>query len=340
MNRSIRFAAAFVAAPLLVLAACGGDDDDTSSDDTSDGGSESGGDTLSVVASFYPLAEAAERVGGDLVEVTNLTPAGTEPHDLELTPDQVDQLLDADLVLYLGEGFQPAVAEIVEDQRDGPSIDLLATVEVEEGAAEALEEEEHGHEGEEGEEGEEHAEEEEAHSEVDPHFWLSPQLFVDAVGEVEGALAEERPDDATTFEENAAAYTDELTTLDGEAETALATCERDTIVTSHAAFYYLADRYGLTQLPIAGLSPETEPDADRIAELADTIEAEGITTVFYETLVSPEVAETLANEAGVETAVLNPLEGLTEEQVDEGETYATVMQQNIDALTGALGCTA
>lgn len=339
MNRTIRTATALAIAPILVLAACGDDDD---SAETGGGGGD--GDAVQVVASFYPLAEAAERVGGDRVEVTNLTPAGTEPHDLELSTDQVDAILDADLVLYLGEGFQPAVSEIVEDQRDGPSIDLLASVDLEAGASEALEAEEEagGHgaeeEGAEGEGEEEHAEEEEEHSELDPHFWLNPQLFTDAVGDVEGALAEASPDDASTFEANAATYTEELTALDGEIEGALASCARDDIVTSHAAFHYLAQRYGLTHLPIAGLSPENEPDADRIAELTDTIEAEGITTVFYETLVSPEVAETLAREAGVETAVLNPIEGLTEDQADAGDDYASVMRANLAALTAALDC--
>jgi zinc transport system substrate-binding protein len=327
VNRTMHMATAIVTVPLLVLAACG-DDDDAS-------GGGGGGDRLQVVASFYPLAEAAQRVGSEHVEVTNLTPAGTEPHDLELDPDQVDAILDADVVLYLGEGFQPAVAEIVEDQRDGTSVDLLSTVDLDEGASEALEEEEgEVHEGEEdehaGEEGGEHA--------VDPHFWLDPQRFADAVGEVEAALAEASSADAATFESNAAAYAGELSALDAEIERALSSCERDQIVTSHAAFHYLAERYGLTQLPISGLSPESEPDADRIAELTDLIEEQGITTVFYETLVSPDVAEALAREADVDTAVLNPIEGLTDEQVDAGDDYGSVMRQNLAALGDALGC--
>ena len=156
---------------------------------------------------------------------------------------------------------------------------------------------------------------------------------------VEAALADLLPDDAETLGTNAQDYTDDLATLDEEFESGLADCERDQVVTSHAAFFYLADRYGLTQLPIAGLSPESEPDGDRLAELTDRIEAEGITTVFYETLVSPDVAETLAREAGVETAVLNPLEGLTQEELDAGDDYSSVMRDNLDALTGALGCT-
>jgi zinc transport system substrate-binding protein len=284
-----------------VLAGCGDDDP--------------GGGAVSVVASFYPVAEVAERVGGDRVDVSNLTPAGTEPHDLELTPDQVADVEDADVVLYLGEGFQPALSEIA-GRRDEGSFDLLEEIPLEAGAADALEEE----------------------TDVDPHFWLDPQLMITAVDEVEAALSEVSPDDAATFAANAEEYKDELTALDDELATGLGSCERDQIVTSHAAFHYLAKRYGLTQLPITGLSPEAEPDPARLAELADQIESEGITTVFYETLVSPDVAETLAREADVEAAVLNPIEGLTQEQIDAGDDYASVMRDNLAALQEALGC--
>lgn len=323
----IRSPAVAVVALLLSGAACGGD---------SEGGNEPRASaTVEVVASFYPLAEAAARLGGDRVEVRNLTPAGTEPHDLELTPDQVDDLEDADLILYLGQGFQPAVAAIA-GRRETGAVDLLEEIGLRRGAADALDAEEHG-----GDSAERDAEDEhddDAESGLDPHFWLDPQRMVQAVDVVEAELAALSPDDAATFAENAARYTDELVDLDRAFETGLAQCERDEIVTSHAAFFYLADRYGLTQTPIAGLSPEVEPDASRIADLSDRIEAEGITTVFYETLVSPEVAETLADEAGVATAVLNPLEGLSERRLEAGDDYTSVMRENLDSLTEALGC--
>ena len=306
---SIPRAVALALVPVVALgtvAACGDDDSDSAG---------SGGDAISVVASFYPVAEAAEQVGGDRVDVNNLTPAGTEPHDLELAPDQVADLEDADVVLYLGQGFQPAVAEIA-DRRDAAAFDLLDEIQLETGASAALEEE----------------------SDLDPHFWLDPQLMITAVDEIEAALSEASPDDAATFRANAQAYEDELTALDDEFATGLGSCERDQIVTSHAAFHYLAERYGLTQLPITGLSPEAEPDPARLADLADQIESEGITTIFYETLVSPDVAETLAREAGVDAAVLNPIEGLTQDQVDAGDDYASVMRDNLAALQEALGC--
>jgi zinc transport system substrate-binding protein len=294
---------------IAVAAACGDDDD---------GGGAGGGDDggLQVVASFYPLAEAAEKVGGDRVEVTNLTPAGVEPHDLEIDPDQVDRILDADVVLYLGEDFQPAVADIAGDV-DG-AVDLLATLDLDEASAD---------------DGDGHDE-----GAVDPHFWLDPTLMSEAVGRIEEALADASPDDADTFAANAEAYADELTVLDDEMAAALDSCESDQIVTSHAAFHYLAERYGLTQVAVSGLSPEAEPDPDRLGELADLIEDENITTVFYETLVAPDVAETLAREADVDTAVLNPLEGLSDDEVEAGDDYQSVMRANLAALTTALGC--
>ena len=310
-----------LAVPLLLAllaGACGADDGGASR------GTGSG--EVAVVASFYPLAEAARRVGGDVVQVANLTPAGAEPHDLELTPDQVDALEDADLVLYLGAGFQPAVEEVAERRRDG-AVDVLEAVELEEGDAHAEEE------------GGEHANEDEhGHEGNDPHFWLDPVRMVAAVELVEEALAEVAPEHAGAFAENARAYTAELRALDEDFEAALATCARRTIVTSHAAFHYLVERYDLEQLAISGLSPESEPDPRRLAELADLIAREGVTTVFYETLVSPDVAQTLAREAKVQTAVLNPLEGLTDDDVDDGKDYAAVMRDNLSALTAALEC--
>jgi zinc transport system substrate-binding protein len=294
---------------LAGLAGCGGDDD-----------TGSGRGKVGVVANFFPIAEAAEQVGGNRVEVTNLTPAGTEPHDLELTPDQVADVEDAQVVFYMGEGFQPAVADAAE-HNDG-AVDITKAVHLEEGAAKAIA-----------------AQEGEGGSDVDPHFWLDPQLMAKAVDRIEHALTKASPKNAATFKANATAYKAKLTALDGEFSRGLASCKRDEIVTSHAAFYYLAKHYGLTQLPITGLSPEAEPDPARLADLADKIKADGITTVFYEELVSPAVAETLAREADVQAAVLNPIEGLSKDEVDKGADYLSVMRENLTALRKALGCT-
>ncbi len=277
---------------LAALAACGDD------------GAVGDGDRLMVVASFYPLAEAAQWVGGDLVDVVNLTPAGSEPHDLELSPDQVDRILDADLVIYLGGGIQPAVEDAV-DRADVAHLDLVDDVRLE-------------------------AE--------DPHFWLDPTRMAEATVAIGAALARAGPDDAATFSANVAEYRGELDALDAEFARVLASCARREIVTSHAAFHYLAERYGLEQLAIAGVGPESEPDPERLADLADLIDEHGVTTVFYETLVAPDLADTLAREAGVTTAVLDPIEGLSEEALGDGASYVSVMEENLASLREALGC--
>lgn len=309
-----------------MVSACG--------DDDGNGTTAAGDERLDVVANFYPLAEAATRVGGERVRVNNLTPAGVEPHDIELTSRQVDQVQDADVVFYLGGGFQLAVERVAEG-RDTGAVDVLALIDLDEGAVGALEEEEeHG-----AEEAAAAGEEEHKESGLDPHFWLDPQLLAGAVDTVADTLAEASPDGAEEFKANAERYKEELGALDTELQRGLATCERREMVTSHAAFFYLARRYGLTQSPIAGLSPEAEPDAARLGDLTDDIKAKGITTVFYEELVSPRVAETLAREAGVKTAVLSPIEGLSKDQVEAGKDYAGVMRDNLAALRNALGCT-
>jgi zinc transport system substrate-binding protein len=272
--------------------------------------------TLSVVASFYPLAEAASRVGGDLVSVQNLTPPGVEPHDLELAPDDVEAIETADVVVYLGGGFQPAVEDAIAQADDVFSVDALNAVrtnapppeEAEEGLA------------------------------VDPHVWLDPVRFEQIVDSIASSLGEADRPNTSTYQANAEAYGAELDELDQEFRTGLSSCERSTIVTSHEAFGYLADAYGLTEVAISGLSPEAEPNANRFAELRDLVEQQGVTTIFAEELVSPEVAETLADEAGVSVEVLSPIESLTPEQAKAGEDYASLMRENLDKLRRALGC--
>jgi zinc transport system substrate-binding protein len=200
------------------------------------------------------------------------------------------------------------VAEVSEN-RDGGSLDLLARITLLDEGGEA-----------------------------DPHFWLDPRRMAEAVAAVAEELAERSTAKAAAFEARAAAYAQELGVLDQELERGLADCDRREIVTAHAAFAYLADRYGLEQLAIAGLSPEAEPDAERLAEVADQVKAKGVTTVFFEELVPPDVAEALARETGTTTAVLSPIEGLEEEDAEAGKDYAAVMRDNLTALRAALGC--
>jgi zinc transport system substrate-binding protein len=281
---------------------------------SSGGATDSSADTLSVVAAFYPVQEAAETVGGNLVDVTNLTAPGVEPHDLELAPDQVEAIATADVVLYLGEGFQPAVQDAIGDA-EGMTVDLLAgiqTVEPPPGSEEGLD--------------------------VDPHVWLDPVLYAEMVDEVRAALSRADPKDSSTFTTNADAFEHQLTSLDGEYRQGLANCQRTLIVTNHAAFGYMASEYRLTQEAISGLAPDEEPSARRIAQLKDLVEREGITTIFTEDLVSPKVAETLADEAGIRTAVLHTSEGLTDDEIAAGDDYGSQMHENLSTLESALGC--
>jgi zinc transport system substrate-binding protein len=272
--------------------------------------------TTSVVASFYPLAEAAERVGGDLVTVENLTPPGVEPHDLELAPDDIESIATADVILYLGGGFQPAVEDAIAEAEDAVVVDALDAVDTD--AAPPGEADEG--------------------LTVDPHVWLDPARFEQVVRSVADALSEADAANEPTFASNADAFVAEIAELDEEFRTGLSDCERTTIVTSHEAFGYLADAYGLTEVAITGLSPEAEPDAKRLAELRDLVVREGVTTIFAEELVSPDVAETLANEAGVTVDVLDPIESLTDAQVEAGQDYVSVMRENLDRLRSALDC--
>jgi zinc transport system substrate-binding protein len=277
-----------------------------------------------VVASFYPLAEAARRVGGPDVTIHNLTPPGVEPHDLELAPDDLELILTADVVLYVGAGFQPAVEDAIADV-EGRALDALEGIQTLEPPEE---DEEHAGEEEQGE----------AELTADPHVWLDPILYAQIVDHVADVFAAVSPQRADVVREKAQAFEAELRSLDEDYSAGLEKCDGSPLVVNHAAFGYLAAAYGLVQQPISGISPEAEVDPARLAELRDLVEREGVTTIFTEELASPEVAETLAAEAGVRTAVLNPLEGLTEEQVDAGEDYLSVMRQNLMVLKDGLGC--
>jgi zinc transport system substrate-binding protein len=287
---------------LVVIPACS-----SSTTDPGDG-------KVSVVTAFYPLQEAAERVGDDHVDLTNLTAPGVEPHDLELTPRAVQAISEADVVLYLGDGFQPAVEDAVKDAQ-GTTVDLLANQDTAPPPAGS-----------------------EAGLIADPHVWLDPTRYAAIVGQVADAFADVDPTNAHAYRANAARFQKELSTLDAEYRTGLEDCARDLIVTNHAAFGYLAAAYGLRQEAISGLSPEAEPSADRLVQLRDLVQREGITTIFTEELVSPKVAETLASEAGVQTAVLHTLEGLTSDEASAGADYASLMRENLQTLRSALGC--
>lgn len=273
---------------------------------------------VAVVAAFYPLEFVVSQVGGDRVSVTSLTAPGTEPHDLELTPQQVAAVSDAQLVVYLA-GFQPAVDEAVA-QEAGDSLDagagisrLAATAtQVEEAQAEGG-----------------------AAPTTDPHVWLDPTNLAHIADAVAERLAAVDPSGSTTFRANAERLGTELTALDGAWKAGTTTCRNRDLVVSHEAFGYLAQRYGFTQVGISGLSPDAEPSPAKIAEVADFVRANDVSTVYYETLVDPKVAQTVADETGATTAVLDPLEGLAEGSTDD---YISVMEKNLQTVKDGQPC--
>lgn len=270
---------------------------------------------IGVVASFYPLAEATRQVGGRRVEVTDITPPGAEPHDLELSTRDVDRIEDASLVVVLGGGFQSAV-DAATGRRDGPTLVVLDALAGHDGGAGA-----------------------ERLRPGDPHVWLDPVLMADIVRLVADRLGAVDPDHRPGYRERSAAYLRRLASLDARFRAGLAHCERRTIVTSHAAFGYLADRYGLEQRSVVGLVPDQEPDPRTLGEIADLVRRDGVTTVFTEKLASPRIAETIAREAGgARVDVLDPLETLTRDQLRGGVDYLSVMDDNLGRLRRALGC--
>ena len=306
---------ALSAVAVLPLAACGGSGDDS---------------RPTVVASFYPYAYVAEQVGGDLVNVQNLTSPGVEPHDLELRPKQVAAVQDADLVIYQHQ-FQAAVDDAVEqaNRKASGTVDVADLVKLHAGTDEHADDE-HAE--------DEHGEDEHGHDHgaLDPHAWLDPHNLEPVAQEVADKLAALDPDHAATYRANAGRLIGELEQLDADFTAGLADCERDTIVTSHAAFGYLAARYGLEQLPIAGIDPSNEPSGRQLAAITDEVEQHGITTVFTEELVSPANARTIASATGVKVATLDPIEGLGPDTKDE--TYLSLMRHNLDALRAANSC--
>ncbi len=292
--------------------------------------------TTTVATAFYPLEYVAERVVGDHADVTVLTSPGAEPHDLELTVEKTGQVAGADLVVF-ETGFQPAVDDAIEQNAEGETLDVLDVVELRPFDESPEEHAEHADEG----EGEEHAEEGEEHEDehdhgsLDPHFWQDPLLMADLGDAVAERMADIDPDHAEDYEQNAADLRSDLESLDTSYADGLADCERDTIVVSHDAFGYL-EKYGVHLAPIAGLSPDATPTPADLGELQELIEDEGITTVFTERLAPVELSETLANDLDLETAVLDPVEGLTDET--EGEDYLSLMADNLEALRAANGC--
>ena len=313
IKRSTGTMAAF-AALSLVLSACSSATQEASPSQSA----TATGEVVIVHAAFYPLEFLAKTIGGDQIQVISLTVPGAEPHDMELTPVQVAELEKTSLALFI-DGFMPAVDEAIEASVPDRALDLGTTVTLLEGEAHS----------------DEAAVTQDDHGAYDPHIWLDPANMISMAKAVSERLISIDPARTAFYTANTAALVAELEVLDQEFTTGLANCEQNEIVTSHESFGYLANAYGFKQHGIAGLSPDTEPSPARLVEISEMVKAEGITTIYYETLVSPAIAETVANETGATTAVLDPIEGLAAGSTD---TFITVMQANLQALIKGQTC--
>lgn len=280
-------------------------------------------DTTRVITSFYPLYDFARQVGGNKISVTNITPPGAEPHDYEPNPQELAKATQASLFVYAGgEDFEPWSEKFVsENSVVSLKVDAVTVSEsaknfdVDNGLDAGLQ-----------------------LIADDPHFWLDPMLSWLAVQNISNKLAEVDPSNAAYYQSQAAAYQSLLTQLDSEFQAGLKNCQSRTIVTAHEAFGYLGKRYNLDVIPIAGISPEEEPSAAALATLTKIIKDKQVTTIFFETLTSPQLANTLATETGAKTAVLDPIEGISNEDQTKGKDYIAVQRENLAALRTALSC--
>ncbi|MEO5982626.1 MAG: metal ABC transporter substrate-binding protein [Pedococcus sp.] len=285
---------------LTLVSACG------STGGSGDGAGAQDG-KVTVAAAFYPLEYAVSQIGGDHVAVQALTKPGAEPHDLELNPRQVADVARADLVVY-EKGFQPAVDDAVTGEATDSAFDVSPAARLTQ-----------------------HAD-----APTDPHFWLDPMRYADVGDAIAAELGRRDPANAAAYTANAEAFRARMTTLDGEFRTGLKTCRVTDLVTSHAAFGYLAEAYGLTQESITGLTPDSEPSPSELADLVKHVRDSGATTVYAETLVSEDVAKTLARETGATLAVLDPIEGITTKSA--GQDYPSVMRANLATLEAGQEC--
>lgn len=299
---------------LSLLTGCG-----TQSADTA-----AGDGRLRVLTSFYPMYDFACKIGGDCIDVTNMVPSGTEPHDWEPSTNDLKNLEKADVFIYNGADMEPWADDLLVSRSD-----TLRVVEASENVELRTTDGEHEH-------AHEHEDADHHHGDFDPHVWLDPENAKIEMEAIRDALCAADPENSTVFQSNYEKYAAELDALDAEFREKLAPLPNRTIVVAHEAFGYLCDAYGLTQVGIEGLSPDSEPDPGRMAEVIDFVREHGISTIFFEELVSPKVAEAIASETGAQAKMLSPLEGLSDEQAAAGADYFSVMHDNLAALMEAL----
>ena len=299
---------------LSLLTGCGTQPADTAAGDG----------RLRVLTSFYPMYDFACKIGGDCIDVTNMVPSGTEPHDWEPSTNDLKNLEKADVFIYNGADMEPWADDLLVSRSD-----TLRVVEASENVELRTTDGEHEH-------AHEHEDADHHHGDFDSHVWLDPENAKIEMEAIRDALCAADPENSTVFQSNYEKYAAELDALDAEFREKLAPLPNRTIVVAHEAFGYLCDAYGLTQVGIEGLSPDSEPDPGRMAEVIDFVREHSISTIFFEELVSPKVAEAIASETGAQAKMLSPLEGLSDEQAAAGADYFSVMHDNLAALMEAL----
>ena len=274
---------------------------------------------IKIYTSIYPVYDFAKKVGGDKVDVTNLVPAGTEPHDWEVSTSDIVNLEKADMLIYNGAGIENWTDKVINTLENKD----IVYVKTSEGLDihKVSEEDSHSHE-----------EDGHSHGSYDPHTWLSIKNAKKEMENIKDALVKYDPDNAKYYEDNYEEYAKKFDELDKKYSDTLGPIENKTIIVAHEAFGYLCSDYNITQEGIEGLTPDSEPDPARMSEIIKFAKENNVKTIFFEELVSPKVAETIAKEIDAKTEVLNPLEGLTEEQINNGEDYFTVMEHNLEVL--------
>lgn len=272
-----------------------------------------------VVTSFYPLYFFTSQLTADKVEIFSITPAGSEPHDYEPTAQQIAQIENSKMTVVNGAGFELWFEKIKDELKKKSTEVVIATEGLPLMESESKEDTEEG-------------------LTSDPHVWLDPLLAKIQVQNIKKGLIKVDPSHTKDYESKTAFLNSRLDQLDNKFKSGLTTCKQRSFVTSHAAFGYLANRYGLTQVSISGLSPESEPSAEKLAEVAKYVKVNNIKYIFFENLVSPKLSETIARETGAQTMVLDPIEGISDDNLQKGENYFTVAEKNLENLRTALEC--
>lgn len=266
---------------------------------------------ISVTASYYPLYDFTKNIGGDKVEVTNITPAGSEPHDFEPSAKQLASADQSNIFIYNGATMEPWVSDFLKDYKhtivkSSENIDLIKL--------------------------------NDNNSLYDPHFWLDPVDAKIMVDNILTGLIKASPENKDYFIKNANLYKEKLTTLDTSFKDGLSKCQTNTAITSHEAFSYLSQRYKINLVSISGVDPSVEPDASKLAEISDLVKSKGIKYIFFESLISPKLANTIASETGAQTATLDPIEGISDEDQQKGDDYVKIQQRNLESLKKAFEC--